>query len=106
MSVYHTSAFHNGCGRALPESVVQTQGTVSQVLDCLGLEPRHASLLTVDDFETNLHAVPLHCTTHKGMARTARYYRHRYTTFVGFQPTGWTHSASARYCTCFLCLLF
>lgn len=30
-----------------------------QVLDCLDLPPEYSSLLTCNDAETNLHAVPL-----------------------------------------------
>jgi hypothetical protein len=30
----------------------------------------------------------------QAMARIAKYYRSRFTTIVGFQPTGWSHSQS------------
>ena len=61
-----------------------------KVLECIELPPDTAALLTSNDKETNLHAVPLWSVTLKSMARLLKHYRGRYTTVVGFQPTGWT----------------
>ena len=61
-----------------------------KVLECLELDSETAGLLTSNDRETNLHAVPLWSVTLKSMARLLKHYRGRYTTVVGFQPTGWT----------------
>ena len=64
-----------------------------QVLDCLGLPPAYARLLTTNDTEADMHAVPLSMASLKAMARTQRHYRSRFTTIVGFQPTGWSHTS-------------
>lgn len=61
-----------------------------KVLECIELPKETAALLTSNDKETNLHAVPLWSVTLKSMARLLKHYRGRYTTVVGFQPTGWT----------------
>ena len=61
-----------------------------KILECLDLPAETLSLLTSNDKETNLHAVPLWSVTLKSMARLLKHYRGRYTTVVGFQPTGWT----------------
>lgn len=61
-----------------------------KVLECLELPAELASLMTSNDKETNLHAVPLWSITFKSMTRLLKHYRGRYTTIVGFQPTGWT----------------
>ncbi|KAL3148139.1 hypothetical protein ABBQ38_014420 [Trebouxia sp. C0009 RCD-2024] len=61
-----------------------------KVLECIELPSETAALLTSNDKETNLHAVPLWSVTLKSMARLLKHYRGRYTTVVGFQPTGWT----------------
>ena len=61
-----------------------------KVLECIELPRETAGLLTSNDKETNLHAVPLWSVTLKSMARLLKHYRGRYTTVVGFQPTGWT----------------
>ena len=61
-----------------------------KVLECLELPAATAALLTSNDKETNLHAVPLWSVTLKSMARLLKHYRGHYTTVVGFQPTGWT----------------
>ena len=61
-----------------------------KVLECIELPDDTAALLTSNDKETNLHAVPLWSVTLKSMARLLKHYRGRYTTVVGFQPTGWT----------------
>ena len=61
-----------------------------KILECLELPAETLSLLTSNDKETNLHAVPLWSVTLKSMARLLKHYRGRYTTVVGFQPTGWT----------------
>ena len=61
-----------------------------KILECLDLPTETLSLLTSNDKETNLHAVPLWSVTLKSMARLLKHYRGRYTTVVGFQPTGWT----------------
>ena len=61
-----------------------------KVLECIELPADTAALLTSNDKETNLHAVPLSSVTLKSMARLLKLYRGRYTTVVGFQPTGWT----------------
>ena len=34
----------------------------------------------------------------KRMANVAKHYRSRFTTIVGIQPTGWTHSAGLILC--------
>ncbi|EIE25374.1 DRMBL-domain-containing protein [Coccomyxa subellipsoidea C-169] len=66
------------------------------VLDTLGLPPEYETLLTTDD-RARLHAVPLWRVSLKHMARTLKHYRGRYTTIVGFQPTGWSmHSGKGR----------
>ena len=61
-----------------------------KILECLELPAETLALLTSNDKETNLHAVPLWSVTLKSMARLLKHYRGRYTTVVGFQPTGWT----------------
>ena len=61
-----------------------------KILECLDLPAETLSLLTSNDKETNLHAVPLWSVTLKSMARLLKHYKGRYTTVVGFQPTGWT----------------
>ncbi|BDA41683.1 DNA cross-link repair 1A protein at C-terminar half [Coccomyxa sp. Obi] len=66
------------------------------VLDALGLPAEYEALLTTDD-RARLHAVPLWRVSLKHMARTLKHYRGRYTTIVGFQPTGWSmHSGRGR----------
>jgi len=57
----------------------------------LALPPDETELLTTDDGETNLHAVPLWMVSQKHMANALKHYRGRFTNVVGFQPTGWTH---------------
>ncbi len=65
------------------------------VLDTLGLPAEYEALLTTDD-RARLHAVPLWRVSLKHMARTLKHYRGRYTTIVGFQPTGWSmHSGDS-----------
>ena len=66
-----------------------------KVLECIELPAETAALLTSNDKETNLHAVPLWSVTLKSMARLLKHYRGRYTTVVGFQPTGWTQKQGA-----------
>ena len=61
-----------------------------KVQECLELPAEWAPLMTSNDKETNLHAVPLWSITFKSMTRLLKHYRGRYTTIVGFQPTGWT----------------
>jgi DNA cross-link repair 1A protein len=70
---------------------VYVSATKKKVLDCLGLPAELAALLTTDDGATNLHAVPLWMVTAKHMAAALKHYRGRFTSVVGFQPTGWTH---------------
>jgi DNA cross-link repair 1A protein len=74
---------------------VYVSATKKKVLDCLGLGPEYASLLTTDDSETSLHAVPMWMVGHKHMASALRHYRGRFDNVVGFQPTGWTHEKDA-----------
>ena len=74
---------------------VYVSATKKKVLDCLALPPDYAQLLTTDDAETNLHAVPLWMVTQKNMANALRHYRGRFASVVGFQPTGWTHQKDA-----------
>ena len=38
--------------------------------------------------------VPMGFVNLKRMANIAKHYRSRFTTIVGIQPTGWTHSSS------------
>jgi hypothetical protein len=64
------------------------------VLNTLGLPPEYEALLTTDD-RARLHAVPLWRVSLKHMARTLKHYRGRYTTIVGFQPTGWSMHSGA-----------
>jgi DNA cross-link repair 1A protein len=71
---------------------IYVSATKKKILDCLDLPPDEAALLTTDDSETNLHAVPLWMVSQKHMAKTLKYYRGRFTNIVGFQPTGWTHT--------------
>jgi DNA cross-link repair 1A protein len=71
---------------------IYISATKKKILDCLDLSPDEAALLTTDDGETNLHAVPLWMISQKHMAKTLKYYRGRFTNIVGFQPTGWTHT--------------
>ncbi|KAI7837835.1 hypothetical protein COHA_008323 [Chlorella ohadii] len=66
-----------------------------KILDCLNLPPEYRSLLTTDDHETNLHAVPLWMVSQKHMAKLLKHYRGRFSNAVGFQPTGWTHQRDA-----------
>ena len=66
-----------------------------KVLECIELPGETLALLTSNDKETNLHAVPLWSVTLKSMARLLKHYRGRYTTVVGFQPTGWTQKQGA-----------
>ena len=63
-----------------------------KILDCLDLDEDEKALLTSDDSETSLHAVPLWMITEQHMVKSLKYYRGRYTNVVGFKPTGWTHS--------------
>jgi hypothetical protein len=49
------------------------------VLDCLDLPPEYSGLLTTDDQETNLHAVPLWMVTQKHMTKILKHYRGRFT---------------------------
>eukprot|EP00887_Chlorella_sp_A99_P008123 scaffold12.g8123.t1 len=74
---------------------IYVSATKRKVLDCLDLPPEYASLLTCDDKETNLHAVPLWMVSQKHMAKTLKFYRGRFNSVVGFQPTGWTHEKAA-----------
>jgi DNA cross-link repair 1A protein len=73
-------------------SKIYVSATKKKILDCLDLDPDEAALLTTDDSETNLHAVPLWMVSQKHMANTLKFYRGRFTNIVGFQPTGWTHT--------------
>jgi DNA cross-link repair 1A protein len=66
-----------------------------KILDCLDLPPEYRDLLTTDDGDTNLHAVPLWMVSQKHMAKLLKHYRGRFSTAVGFQPTGWTHQRDA-----------
>ncbi|GAB4823565.1 hypothetical protein N2152v2_010611 [Parachlorella kessleri] len=70
---------------------VYVSATKRKVLDCLDLPQEYSSLLTTNDVETNLHAVPLWMVTDKHMTKILKHYRGRFTNVVGFQPTGWTH---------------
>lgn len=65
--------------------------TKKKVLDCLNLDAHTQRLLTTDDTATNLHAVPLWMVSQKHMTNVLKHYKGRFTTVVGFQPTGWTH---------------
>ncbi|KAK9863457.1 hypothetical protein WJX84_005818 [Apatococcus fuscideae] len=78
--------------RALNKKVYVSRAK-RQVLDCLGLPPAYTRLLTTNDTEADMHAVPLSMASLKAMARTQRHYRSRFTTIVGFQPTGWSHTS-------------
>lgn len=71
---------------------VYVSKTKKKILDCLQLQPEEASLLTTDDLETNLHAVPLWMISEKHMSNALKHYRGRYKNVVGFQPTGWAHA--------------
>lgn len=66
-----------------------------KILDCLDLPEEYRCLLTTDDHETNLHAVPLWMVSQKHMAKLLKHYRGRFTNAVGFQPTGWAHQRDA-----------
>lgn len=66
--------------------------TKLKVLKCLNLDSGVEGQLTTDDGATNLHAVPLWMVTQKHMAKLLKYYKNRFSTIVGFQPTGWTHA--------------
>ena len=70
---------------------IYVSATKKKVLDCIDLSPEEKALLTTDDSETNLHAVPLRMISYKHMENTLKYYRGRFVNIVGFQPTGWTH---------------
>lgn len=74
---------------------IYVSATKKKVLDCLQLPAEVAALLTTDDSETNLHAVPLWMVTQKHMAKVLRFYRGRFSSVVGFQPTGWTHEKAS-----------
>jgi hypothetical protein len=65
------------------------------VLEALGLPPEYKELLTTDDRAARLHAVPLWRVSLKHMARLLKHYRGRFTTIVGFQPTGWSMQTGA-----------
>lgn len=67
-----------------------------RIMGCLDLAPEYASLLTTSHLETNLHAVPLGKVNMKGMEELLKHYKGRYTTAVGFQPTGWTQVRTLR----------
>ena len=71
---------------------VYVSATKKKILDCLDLSSEESSMLTTDDSETNLHAVPLWMISHKHMTNSLKFYRGRFTNVVGFQPTGWTHT--------------
>lgn len=65
------------------------------VLEAMGLPAEYKELLTTDDRAARLHAVPLWRVSLKHMARLLKHYRGRFTTIVGFQPTGWSMHAGA-----------
>ncbi|KFM26805.1 DNA cross-link repair 1A protein [Auxenochlorella protothecoides] len=74
---------------------VYVSATKLKILNCLELEPEVRAQLTTSDRETSLHAVPLWMITHDHMTKLLKHYRGRFTTVVGFKPTGWTHDKEA-----------
>ncbi len=66
-----------------------------RVMDALNLPEEYRALLTTDDRAALLHAVPLWRVSLKHMARLLKHYRGRYSTVVGFQPTGWSMQTGA-----------
>ncbi|KAI8467405.1 MAG: beta-lactamase-like protein [Monoraphidium minutum] len=60
------------------------------VLGCVDLAPDFRALLTTDHLETNVHAVPMRQVTMEAMEALLLRYKGRYTTVVGFCPTGWS----------------
>ncbi|KAK9812991.1 hypothetical protein WJX72_006870 [[Myrmecia] bisecta] len=80
----------------LLQQKVYVSPTKKAVLDCLGLAPEYASLLTTNDSEARIQAVPLWMVSLKQMARIAKHYKGRFSTIVGFQPTGWTQKSGVQ----------
>jgi len=60
------------------------------VLDCLPLAAEDRALLTGDDTATNVHIVPMACTSFARMKGILAHYRGQFDTCVGFSPSGWT----------------
>ncbi|KAK2078104.1 hypothetical protein QBZ16_003972 [Prototheca wickerhamii] len=69
--------------------------TKLKILECLDLPPEQKALLTTDDREASLHVVPLWMISQQHMVKLLKHYRGRFSTVVGFRPTGWTHDKSA-----------
>ncbi|QDZ20400.1 DNA cross-link repair protein [Chloropicon primus] len=68
-----------------------------RVMECLDLEPRLEALVTPNDTETNIHAVPLfHTKNQKRMEAILKYYKGRYTGIIAICPTGWSLDSSAQ----------
>lgn len=61
-----------------------------KALSALDLRPQYAKWLTVNEGEARIQAVTLGMTSFKAMASVAKHYRGRFTTIVGFRPTGWS----------------
>ncbi|KIZ07917.1 DNA cross-link repair 1A protein [Monoraphidium neglectum] len=66
------------------------------VLGCIDLSPEFRSMLTTDHLETNMHAVPMRQVTMEAMEALLLRYKGRYTTVVGFCPTGWSQVRSSK----------
>lgn len=65
--------------------------TKKKVLDCIEIPPEIQKLITTDDTTTNLHVVPMWMISQKHMKNALKFYKGRFTTIIGFKPTGWTH---------------
>ncbi|GMH35758.1 hypothetical protein BSKO_03626 [Bryopsis sp. KO-2023] len=61
-----------------------------EVMGCLDLTAKEKAMMTTNHEETNIHAVPLNQVRTDVMGNIMKRYRGKYTTVVGFQPTGWT----------------
>ena len=97
--------FFSADGCCSVRAQVYVSASKKGVLDALGLPPEYASLLTTDDRAARLHAVPLWRVRLKHMARALRHYAGRFTTVVGFQPTGWCMRTGAAAIVAFMVLL-
>ncbi|WIA30015.1 hypothetical protein OEZ86_000112 [Tetradesmus obliquus] len=74
-------------------SKVYVAAAKRSILACLDLPPEQAALLTTNHLEANIHVVPMRQVTLEAMESLLLRYKGRYTAVVGFQPTGWSHTA-------------
>ena len=62
-----------------------------RVVKCLELDSRRSALVTPNDMETNVHAVPLGYTrSQQRMEGILKHYKNKFTGIVAVCPTGWS----------------